>query len=273
MRERIKYLSGQTRDDTDQEEDWCDNHIDTSFDTSFEDDTEGMMPSAPVVMVGQHSPDPVTEIPCPPVTTMSSISAVTQTTTNSISSVAMMPSSISSVTTIPSSSSKRLPWTNSAPKYKVPEVYNLYTYGVTPHGGRHEFIAWSERWLNDQESTTFNKSSRDSQPRVVNLGGYYGVGFDHPDDKAHEAMLRVGNWSILTDPSTHQAQHVYLAKTRRAEPDLVCRSCSYFLSHKCGLSYPAMTHCSVCCTKIQAANRERDKERARWAQERQTRDT
>ena len=201
--------------------------------------------------------------------TSSSASSVGMMTTSSASPVGTMTSSALPSGTMSSSSSvkMRLRWspsmllpaacdrvavtkTSHAAKLKVPERGDLFWEDQNPSQDPHY---WLDRCENAKEGETLKLSHIDGQPRVINL----------EDD----VMLRTGDWGGLTDPAKHQTQHVLLAQIRRTEyrkkssEDRVCNLCSYSLSHRCNLYYPATVHCYDCCVKmLEDYFRERERE-------------
>ena len=97
---------------------------------------------------------------------------------------------------------------------------------------------WSQ-YAKSSEGNIIRMSCIDGKPRVVNV--------DVEDGK--DDMLRVGDWTKLEDPTSHQARHVLIASLRRAAPDRVCQACSYMLQHSCPL--PTNTkHCAQCCDDV-----------------------
>ena len=81
----------------------------------------------------------------------------------------------------------------------------------------------------------------DGKPRVTNV-----------NSAAAKGMIKVGDWSQLEDPVGHEAEHVALAEIRKANPHLVCKTCDYFIVHKCPGDYNSNNsngpkHCEECC--------------------------
>ncbi len=70
-----------------------------------------------------------------------------------------------------------------------------------------------DHWRKYAEGKPIDQSQIDGVHRVVNLTG----GNLHDGD-----MLRVGDWTVLEDPTNHQARQVILANIRRAAPDRAC---------------------------------------------------
>ena len=80
-------------------------------------------------------------------------------------------------------------------------------------------------------------SHNDGRPRITNIDGGPVRG---------KGKLKVGDWSNLADPASHETRHIILANIRRSAPDRVCPNCSYLLTHSCPDS-KGQKHCEECC--------------------------
>ena len=138
------------------------------------------------------------------------------------------------------------PRTNMPPG-TCPRPTSLYSIGHNLSDAHDEYRTkltldsynfWSQ-YAKSSEGNIIRMSCIDGKPRVVNV--------DVEDGK--DDMLRVGDWTKLEDPTSHQARHVLIASLRRAAPDRVCQACSYMLQHSCPL--PTNTkHCAQCCDDV-----------------------